>query len=1124
MRISALVVVIIWLGALHLAHAQQVMPLPRAQAATAVSQVPVVTPASDLTEFIGQKIASVVVVLDGNMWNDPLPVVRSARVGDVFSPAVGRRALDEILATGGFSRAAVSVEPAHDGVRVVVRAACRRVISRVQVETHGTRLDRRELLGAASLSEGEDIVGADVPEMTARLASYMALHGFPASTVNISSRPAGSGSSVVVFVDVASGPPRRIDERKFYIFDALPADVMPMTKTYSVAQSDRADETSLDAADADLQSRLQSAGWFRARVAHDLVRVDAQAGSPRVWLRVRIDSGSRTVARFEGNEHYDDEALSGALGLDSETDRAIPHLCDKLRTFYVKRGFLDTEVRAEVRGRDTDRIEEIVFHIAERSRVRVVERRYPCLSIDTIRGLSNGGPRSPDDIGKEIDSYLDEELPGADLLIDPDPIGLSQTIGTGAEVIGTRPRPLALLPDAAYVAETYDRAAEHIQELYRNEGFLHALVGPAQVVRATCDRHSPPGQCVVSAKRAKDLDVCTYDATGLPLPVDETDRSAVCRPDPSKGIACASTIEVVLPIKLGPRTRLWDLAFTGVRHVSEMEVAQAAALPLGAPVSTTQIEDARRRIVDWYKEQGYAYIDVKYALEPSLDGTRARVRFDVIEGDRVLVESIEIHGLERTHEGIVRRRIALREGEPYRTSDILRTRERIATLGVFSSVSVGLGDPYVQQAKKTVVIDVVESTSQYVEFRPGFSTGEGFRGVIEYGHRNILGFAWGMTAHLQASYLPEFLILDPGFAANYKAYVHDLSRIATRDTLTFTWPEIGLGPTVRGQIDGIFVNDIERDFTLLKGAAIGSIIWRPVKEWQVAVGPSLERNNVKLFSADSIAQYLNTQEAQGNIGLQQLLRVPDGNSNVVAGRLIVTWDRRDNPFNAHSGTYVALGAEHVNSYPDQGSANPAFQYESHFFRLTQTVAGYIPVMKRVTLAAELRVGEIVNTAACQTPFNPSSSSTGGSIPAYCTYPDRSFYMGGFDSMRGWAQDSFIPQEYADDIAKSKLCVTNTTTTCPGVPLRGGNFMVNPRVEVRFPVFGPIDAAVFGDFGNLWNDPKYVIDTQFTLRADVGAGVRVQTPVGPLVLDYGVNVTRHPAYEDFGQLHFAIGLF
>ena len=37
------------------------------------------------------------------------------------------------------------------------------------------------------------------------------------------------------------------------------------------------------------------------------------------------------------------------------------------------------------------------------------------------------------------------------------------------------------------------------------------------------------------------------------------------------------------------------------------------------------------------------------------------------------------------------------------------------------------------------------------------------------------------------------------------------------------------------------------------------------------------------------------------------------------------------------------------------------------------------------------------------------------------------------------------------------------------------------------------------------------------------GRGVQTPVGPLVFDYGINVTRRP-YEDFGAFHFAIGLF
>jgi outer membrane translocation and assembly module TamA len=44
-----------------------------------------------------------------------------------------------------------------------------------------------------------------------------------------------------------------------------------------------------------------------------------------------------------------------------------------------------------------------------------------------------------------------------------------------------------------------------------------------------------------------------------------------------------------------------------------------------------------------------------------------------------------------------------------------------------------------------------------------------------------------------------------------------------------------------------------------------------------------------------------------------------------------------------------------------------------------------------------------------------------------------------------------------------------------------------------------------------------------MRADVGSGVRVQTPVGPLAVDYGINVTRL-SYEDFGAVNFSVGLY
>ena len=138
-------------------------------------------------------------------------------------------------------------------------------------------------------------------------------------------------------------------------------------------------------------------------------------------------------------------------------------------------------------------------------------------------------------------------------------------------------------------------------------------------------------------------------------------------------------------------------------------------------------------------------------------------------------------------------------------------------------------------------------------------------------------------------------------------------------------------------------------------------------------------------------------------------------------------------------------------------------------------------------------------------------------------------MGGFDSMRGWLQDSFIPQDFVDQIARTKnqaICV-NSDTNCPGVAVRGGNLMINPRFELRFPIRRPIDGALFGDLGYLWNDPSRIGRETFlhniAPRADVGAGVRVDTPVGPLVFDYGINVTRR-SYEDFGAFHFAIGLF
>ena len=93
--------------------------------------------------------------------------------------------------------------------------------------------------------------------------------------------------------------------------------------------------------------------------------------------------------------------------------------------------------------------------------------------------------------------------------------------------------------------------------------------------------------------------------------------------------------------------------------------------------------------------------------------------------------------------------------------------------------------------------------------------------------------------------------------------------------------------------------------------------------------------------------------------------------------------------------------------------------------------------------------------------------------------------------------------------------------------------MNPRLELRIPLTSTVQTGLFFDSGNLWRDVNKVNLTR--LRYAAGSGLRIGTPIGPLVFDYGFNLERvldqiDPSrddqrfWEDIGAFHFSIGLF
>jgi outer membrane protein insertion porin family len=809
-----------------------------------------------------------------------------------------------------------------------------------------------------------------------------------------------------------------------------PLDPKTALAVMDAAKGDILDRRKLAEGVTRAEAWLRARGFLEAELRAPAIRFRGELAD--VVLPARIGPRFDTVIR--GASGFSRSEIAEALALDRE--RLTPVLMRqtlpaRLLEFYARRGWSDARVEVtRLTGKQPGRALLVV-------------------SIDPgrqlhVAALSFTGAQhfSRDFLKEQLFSYLSEELPGSALTAPVDSEVVDEILHGQPSLRRRVVPPLPVTnPELLYYEPAYRKAIEHITELYRGEGYLSARVDAPTVERVGKDR-----------------------------------------------------IAVMIPVVEGPRTLLHEVTVRGASAISARDLLLASRLQKQLPFSHLLIEEAQRHVLEAYQDRGYMFATLDVKVNFSSDRTRALVDLVVQERFPVYIRQIEIRGADRTDEELVRRVLKFEPGDLYRPALVRQSERELAGLQVFSGISIGLKEPELPSRVKTLLVTVNERRSQFLGFSAGLSTGQGIRGGVEYGYRNLFSQAVGLALRAQFAY--QLFSVDPEVQSRLDSLPLD-ERLERRISIGTTIPRLpGLG-RVRTSLDLVHLRSNERDFGITQYAIGLAFTHLTTEQLTLTLAGDLENNAVELFVDEDSDDYLDDPR------LRRLLRVskdsvslPSGTATLVVGRSGLSYDHRDNAFTPTRGYFFSGSLEVARTLSSENLApGMVDEFFSRFVKVSMTGSGYVSLGHAFVVAGQVRVGRIMH-------LDPRSK----------TYPTRAFFLGGVDSLRGYLEDELVPEDVAD-----------LENLDPNAIVRSGDAFVLYRGELRFPLYGGLRGGLFTDLGNLWADAGNL--NPFELRPTAGVGLRYDTPVGPIALDWGFNLDpRSWLAERTSAIHFAIGLF
>ena len=526
----------------------------------------------------------------------------------------------------------------------------------------------------------------------------------------------------------------------------------------------------------------------------------------------------------------------------------------------------------------------------------------------------------------------------------------------------------------------------------------------------------------------------------------------------------------------GRQYRLGAVSFKGATLFTTNRLSEVLKMNVGSVFTPKGLATDREALEDLYGTRGHIDVRVFARKLPNIETGTMDLAYEITEGDKSYIEKIEIKGNVKTKDRVIRRELAVSPGETFDMVRVKRSKTRLQQMGFFERVDTRPEETDVPN-RKNLVVGVEEKNTGNFTIGAGFSSVDSLVGFAEVSQSNFDLFnpptftGGGQKLRLRASvgtvrkdYLLSFVepwFLDRKLSLGVDLYYREYSYYSTFFDERRYGGKVSLSRTLGS------------DFLI--GAT------------------SLTVENVGIFDVDqnSPSTFINSE---GDFLLARL-----GAS--------IAYDTRNNALLPNRGQRSELVGEVVGG-------------DASFYKMEAKTSWFFPGF------GEGHVFEVGAKAGVIDAFGTFGKDAGASRTWYTTniytgtpvqhkVPNLShndvpfferYFLGGAYSLRGFEYREVSPME--------------SGTGGVGLQPVGGNTYWMAYAEYSLPIIDRLRVAAFYDMGNVYYDSYQWDFAQY--NSDIGIGMRINLPVGPLRFDYAYPIKNVTGQGGSGRFNFTVG--